>query len=285
MSVGFDPVALAGLAAGPGTLAALDIDGTIMHHDGRVAPPVRAAVQELAEAGTHVVLSTGRSAHATVPVLAELGLQHGWAVCSNGAAILRLDPTLAGGYEFSDVTTFDPGPTLRLLREHLPEGIFAMEELGRGYAVTADFPAGELSGHVRTISFEQMCAEPAVRVTLRAPGLGAEDFHDLVARSGLRGVSFAVGWTAWLDIAPEGTSKASGLEAVRSRLGVSREGTIAAGDGQNDVQMLNWAGVGVAMGGADEITRAAADFHTAPVEHDGLVPVLRALLPPSPRPR
>lgn len=285
MSVGFEPVALGSLAAGPETLAALDIDGTILQHNGHVAAPVRTAVQELAATGTHVVLATGRSAHATWPVLQELELTRGWAVCSNGAVIIRLDPELDGGYEFTDVTTFDPDPTLRLLREHLPEGIFAVEELGRGYAVTAQFPAGELSGHVRVIDFEQMCAEPAVRVTLRAPGLGAEDFHDLVARSGLRGVSFAVGWTAWLDIAPEGISKASGLEVVRSRVGVRETATLAAGDGQNDIQMLTWAGVSVAMGGADEPTRAAADFHTGPVEQDGLVPVLRALLPPGPRPR
>src|SRR5699024_6137189 len=121
MSVSFEPVALRDLAAGPETLAALDIDGTILQHNGHVADPVRRAVQDLAEAGTHVVLATGRSAHATVPVLAELGLRTGWAVCSNGAVILRLDPGLPEGHEFSDVTTFDPEPTLRLLRDHLPE--------------------------------------------------------------------------------------------------------------------------------------------------------------------
>ncbi|HLR27284.1 MAG TPA: HAD hydrolase family protein, partial [Ruania sp.] len=148
-----------------------------------------------------------------------------------------------------------------------------------GYAVTEEFPAGELSGTVRVIDFEQMCLEPAIRVTVRAPGLGSEDFHDLVARAGLRGVNYAVGWTAWLDIAPEGTSKASGLETVRHRLGVPPAATIAAGDGQNDIEMLTWAGVGVAMGDADGLTRAAADFHTAPVHQDGLVPVLTALLP------
>src|SRR5699024_2583261 len=189
-----------------------------------------------------------------LPVLRELDLRTGWAVCSNGAVIIRLDPSLPDGYEFSDVTTFDPEPTLRLLRDHLPEGIFAVEELGQGYAVTAEFPTGELSGQLRVIPFEDMCAEPAVRVTLRAPGLGSDDFHDLVARAGLRGVSYAVGWTAWLDIAPEGTSKASGLETVRQRLGVPSEATVAAGDGQNDIEMLTWAGVGVAMGDADELT-------------------------------
>lgn len=279
MSVSFEPVALTEIAAGPGSLVALDIDGTILHHEGTISEEVRTAVRRVVDSGTHVVLATGRSTHATLPVLAELGLDTGWAVCSNGAVVVRLDPQIeGGGYEFTDVVTFDPGPSLRLLRQHLPEGIFAVEDLGRGYAVTSEFPIGELSGVVRVIDFEQMCAEPAVRVTVRAPGLGSQDFHDLVARSGLRGVSYAVGWTAWLDIAPDGVSKASGLELVRERLGVPAEATLAAGDGQNDIEMFGWAAVSVAMGGADEATRAAARWHTGPVEADGLVPVLDAVL-------
>ncbi|WP_277050201.1 HAD family hydrolase [Ruania albidiflava] len=278
MSISFEPVALTDITAGPTSLVALDIDGTILHHDGTMSEAVRTAVQEVAATGTHVVLSTGRSTHACLPVLAELGLDSGWAVCSNGAVVARLDPDIEGGYEFTDIVTFDPGPTLRLLREHLPEGIFAVEDLGRGYAVTSEFPAGELSGAVRVIDFEQMCAEPAVRVTVRAPGLGSADFHDLVNRSGLHGVSYAVGWTAWLDIAPDGVSKASALELVRQRLDVPPEATLAAGDGQNDIEMLGWAGVSVAMGGADEVTRAAARWHTGPVEAEGLVPVLDAVL-------
>jgi len=278
MSVSFEPVALTDITAGPGSMVALDIDGTILHHDGTIAESVRTAVQEVAATGTHVVLSTGRSTHACLPVLAELGLDSGWAVCSNGAVVTRLDPGIEGGYEFTDIVTFDPGPSLRLLRQHLPEGLFAVEDLGRGYAVTAEFPAGELSGAVRVIDFDQMCAEPAVRVTVRAPGLESADFHDLVDRSGLHGVSYAVGWTAWLDIAPDGVSKASALELVRQRLDVPPEATLAAGDGQNDIEMFGWAGVSVAMGGADEVTRAAARWHTGPVEADGLVPVLDAVL-------
>ena len=65
---------------------------------------------------------------------------------------------------------------------------------------------------------------------------------------------------------------------MRERLEVPAEATLAAGDGQNDIEMFGWAGVSVAMGGADEVTRAAARWHTGPVEADGLVPVLDAVL-------
>ncbi|UFU03346.1 Cof-type HAD-IIB family hydrolase [Ruania suaedae] len=270
--------ALADLRDAPERLVALDIDGTILGHDQSLTATVIDAVRGLRDSGAHVVLSTGRSIQAVLPVAQALGIADAWAVCSNGAVTVRLTE---GGFEIEDVVTFDPEPTLRLLREHLPEGIFAVEDLGRGFLLSAPFPEGELTGELRVVGFEELCATPASRVTLRAPDLGADDFHDLVDRSGLHGVSYAVGWTAWLDIAPDGVSKASALERVRERLGVPATATLAAGDGRNDIEMLTWAQVGVAMGGADADTRAAADFGAAAVSEDGLVPVLIALVPGS----
>ncbi|MCM3661262.1 Cof-type HAD-IIB family hydrolase [Georgenia satyanarayanai] len=266
-------------AAGPELLVALDIDGTLIDHEERMTTTVRQTVGRLRDAGARVVLSTGRSVSAVVPILEELELREGWAVCSNGAVCLRLDPALEDGHEISDVVTFDPEPALRLLREELPDGLFAVEDLGRGFKVTAPFPMGELSGEMTVVDFEELCAAPASRVTLRAPHLSAADFHALVERVGLHGVSYAVGWTAWLDLAPDGVTKASALDMLRERMGVAPGATVAVGDGRNDVEMLRWAGLGVAMGGADEVTRAAADLVTAPVEEDGIVPVLSALLP------
>ncbi|MDD9205370.1 HAD family hydrolase, partial [Georgenia sp. 10Sc9-8] len=177
------------------------------------------------------------------------------------------------------VVTFDPEPTLRLLRDELPDGRFAVEDLGKGFKVDEPFPMGELAGEVTVVGFEELCAAPATRVTLRAPHLGAEDFHRLVDRVGLHGVSYAVGWTAWLDIAPEGVTKASALEMLRERLQLAPGATVALGDGTNDVEMLQWAAHGVAMGSAVDPVRAAADAVTDGVEHDGAAVVLRALLP------
>ena len=124
-------------------LVALDVDGTVLDHDGRLSERVRTAVQAVAGSGRHVVLSTGRSLVATLPVLDQLGLTAGFAVTSNGAVTVRLDPDLPDGYEVVDLVTFDPTPALRLLREHLPNAIYAVEELGMGFRLTGPFPDGE----------------------------------------------------------------------------------------------------------------------------------------------
>jgi hydroxymethylpyrimidine pyrophosphatase-like HAD family hydrolase len=270
--------AAAGISAGPDTLVTLDIDGTLLGHDGALSEAVRDAVAALRASGTHVVLATGRGTPAVLPVARELGLDLGWAVCSNGAVTIRLDPALEGGYEFVDVVTFDPAPAVSLLLAEAPDVLVAVEDLGRGFKVNRPFPVGELGDPVEVVTLEELLAEPVARVTLRAPGRSSQEFVDLVGRAGMRGVTYAVGWTAWLDITPDGVSKASALERIRERVGVESSRTLAAGDGQNDREMLGWAALGVAMGNADDGTIACADAVTGRVEHDGVVPVLRSVL-------
>ena len=262
-------------------LVALDIDGTILDHDQHLSDRVRSAVRAVAELGVHVVIATGRSLHETVPVLDRLGLMTGWAVCSNGSVTLRLDPLRSAGYEVADVVTFDPKPVLTLLRTHLPTALYALETGQGDFLLTAPFPPGELEGAYTRVagSFDELMAEPACRVVVRSPEHTSDDFMALTASMGLHGVNYAVGWTAWLDLAPEGTSKASALERIRARLGVDAAATLAVGDGRNDLEMFSWAGRSVAMGNASDDVKSAADLITSPVTADGLAEVLEALLP------
>ena len=259
-------------------LIALDLDGTTIHHDGSMSPAVRQAVGEVAEAGFHVVIATGRAILAAMPIIADLGLENGFAICSNGAVTLELDPDETDGYRILDAVTFDPAPALEMLRGSWPDAVVAVEELGVGFKVSAPFPDGELVGGVRVVPWEELSASPATRVTFRSPTGTAEDFLALVERIGLHGVSYAVGFTAWLDINPEGVSKASALELIRRRLGVEPVHTVAVGDQRNDIEMLKWAARGVAMGNAPDEVKVAADEVTLHVDEDGLVPVLRSLL-------
>ena len=91
---------------------------------------------------------------------------------------------------------------------------------------------------------------------IRDPDATAEDFVALGERLGLHGTDYVVGWTAWLDLAPVGVSKASGLQHVADKLGVAPADVLAIGDGRNDIEMLQWAGRGVAMGQAVEEVHA-----------------------------
>lgn len=261
----------------PPLMVCLDIDGTLLQYDGTMHDVTRDAVRSAVEAGHHVVLSTGRAVVATTPILEVLGLTRGYAVCSNGAVTLRLDADLERGYEIVDRVTFDPAPALSMLRGQWEDAVIAVEGPD-GFKVTAPFPDGELDGQQTVVSWEELMSEPVTRVTFRSPTGTSEDFLELADRIGLHHVNYAVGYTAWMDINPEGVSKASALELVRRSLQVEPANTVAVGDQRNDLEMLEWAARGVAMGQAPDEVKAAADEVTGPIESDGAADVLRSLL-------
>ena len=246
-------------------LVALDVDGTLVGHDNSLSPRIRDAVRRVVDAGVHVVISTGRSWPGTSDVLQRLGLPPSLAVMSNGAVVAATDP-----FEVVRQVTFDARAVVEAALRLHPDAIVAVEDVGRGYRVTRAFPDGEMTGPVRVEPVERLVAEPVTRVVIRDPNAEAADFERLASALGYQGVEYFVGWTAWLDIAPHNVTKADGLRVVCERLGVDAREVLAVGDGSNDIDMLRWAGRGVAMGQALNPVRDAADHVTASVEHDGL---------------
>jgi len=256
-------------------LVALDIDGTLLKWvDGsgttheEIAPRVHEAVRRAVAAGAHIVLASGRSPHGMTPIADALELgsvdDPVWIVASNGAVVFRYPPL-----EVVHEETFDARAAVAAVLAEHPEALVAVEERGVGYRVNRHFPEGELSGVMIITDVDEIVAGPVSRVIIRDPAATADDFVALASRLGLHGTDYVVGWTAWLDLSPVGVSKASGLAHVAGKLGVTADEALAIGDGRNDLEMLEWAGRGVAMGQAVEEVRAAADAITATVGDDG----------------
>ncbi|SEJ66895.1 HAD family hydrolase [Demequina mangrovi] len=261
-------------------LVGVDIDGTLMHWGGEISDPVAEAVERARMCRNHVILATGRNIMGMLPVAERLGLRRGWAVCSNGAVTVRLNPRATGGYDIVEKVTFNPRAALELIREEMPDAFFAVEDLGVGFLVNREFPHGELVGRQRVASFDELCHDEATRVVIRAPGVDVDHFDDLVHRIGLNDVTYAVGYSAWLDLTPPGVTKASALEALRRQLGVYPDHTVAVGDGNNDISMLEWAGQSAAMGTAPDHVKAVADEVLGSVEEDGVLTLLDRLIDP-----
>lgn len=83
---------------------------------------------------------------------------------------------------------------------------------------------------------------------------------------------------AFTDIVAAGNSKAVGMEAICRHYGIRQEETIAFGDGGNDIEMLQWAGIGIAMGNADDSVKRHADLVTDDVDHEGIEKAILKLL-------
>lgn len=251
-------------------LVALDVDGTVVDRDGKLPPAIRDAVSDLVEAGVLVVLATGRSWHGTQPIVGELRLPKGPSICSNGAVVVSYPPV-----EVLRTVTFDASEAVRKVLQRQPNTLVAVEEVGRGYRVSGPFPDGDLTGEMIITDVEEMIAEPVTRVILRDPNSTDEDFVRLAADLGLHGCSYFIGWSAWLDIVPEGVNKATALADVAVQHGIDRADVLALGDGRNDLEMLQWAGRGVALGEAPDEVKAIADHVTGDFDDGGTVDELR----------
>ncbi|WP_163161266.1 HAD family hydrolase [Arthrobacter sp. Alg241-R88] len=259
-------------------MVALDVDGTLVDHDGHMSPAVREAAQAVVAAGHEVMIATGRSLNAMLPIIENIGIERGYAVCCNGGVTLRLHPELEKGYEVIHKATFDPAPALRALRERLPSAKYALEDEDGNFLSTERFQDASFGVEAVGVDFHTMLEATAVRVVVFSTENTPEEFNEAIEHVGLAGVTYSVGWTAWLDIAAAGVTKASALENLRSRLGIEPHLTVAVGDGRNDIEMLSWAGRGVAMGQAPEEVMRAADEVTHSVFDDGAAHVLRSLL-------
>ncbi|MBB5832382.1 HAD family hydrolase [Brachybacterium aquaticum] len=262
---------------GKDLLIGLDVDGTLVDHDGTMSSSMRDILRRTATEHT-VVIATGRSLGATLPIVEAAGITRGYAVCSNGAVTVQMDPEAEGGHRIVDTRSFQPGHALRTLREVAPDAHYAVETADGAFHSTTGFQDASFGVEATEANLDELMELEAVRVVVHVPDLSPQEFSEVIAQSGVHGVEYSIGWTAWLDMAAPGISKASALEAIRERLGIERLATVAVGDGFNDTEMLTWAGVGVAMGQAPQGVKAVADVVTESIYEDGTVLVLEGVL-------
>lgn len=255
-------------------LLALDVDGTLVDFEERISPAVEQAIQAAIDAGIHVVLSTGRAVFGATRIIERLGLSSGHVVSSNGAVTFTYWPVTV-----TSEVTFDARDAVQAVLKRVPDALVAVEVVGGGYRINKHFPEGEITGQMWVQSVEDLVSEPVTRVIIRDPQSTAAEFAAMADSLGLRGTNYSVGYTAWLDLAPEGVSKASALAEIAATLGVPAADVLAIGDGRNDTEMLQWAGRGVAMGQATEEVRRVADAVTGSYDEDGVATELLRWLP------
>lgn len=256
-------------------LVALDIDGTIMDEAHPLTKRLIQAVDLLRENGVHICITTGRSVPATLPVVEQLGLESAWIASANGAMVGHY--TRSDGYVLTKQFTFDAHESVARVLEAIPEALIGVENSPAGFRVLKPFPPGELRETIAVQPLEELLAAPVSRVVVRNPLMNNAEFRHAISTVQFPEVEHAIGWRAWLDINPAGTSKAQGLRIVCENLKISPRHTVALGDGANDIPLLKYAGYGVAMGNACPEAKKVAGQTTLPVSQDGAAAVLEAL--------
>lgn len=261
-------------------LIATDVDGTLLDEHENVTARTRAAVHAAVDAGVQFVLATGRPPRWVPPIVEALGLAP-MSVCANGAVIYD-----AATDRIVSVRTLSPeslGALAEIALRIIPRAGLAVERVGRSAHDTAtpqfvSSPGYEhawLNPDNTEVSAEDLLSASAVKLLIRKAGARSADMAAaLAAHVGSHGDLTYSTNNGLIEVLPRGVSKATGVDEIARPLGIRAEDVVAFGDMPNDVPMLRWAGLGVAMGNAHPEAIAAADEVTAPNTDDGLARVL-----------
>jgi Cof subfamily protein (haloacid dehalogenase superfamily) len=265
-------------------LVASDVDGTLLDPLEQVSPRTAAAIAEVLASGTPFVLVTGRPPRWVTPVARAAGL-FGYAVCTNGAAVIDLaaervvsardlDPM-----QLHDVTHALRGllPDIRVAAERTPWGAdapapFATEP---GFRNPWGNPTG-MDAENNEVPTAEVLGHPATKLLIRHRELSS-DALARAAETVLNGAGLEVTYSTnrgLIELSAAGVTKATGLAEVCALLDVPAERVVAFGDMPNDLEMLRWSGHGVAMANAHADVLAVADEVTAPNSEDGVAQVL-----------
>jgi Cof subfamily protein (haloacid dehalogenase superfamily) len=262
------------------TMIATDVDGTLLDADERVTPRTRAVVRAAVDAGVRFVLATGRPPRWIAPIVDALGIAP-MSVCANGAVIY--DPSTDRILSARTLSPEQLATLAEMALRVIPGAGLAVERVGRSAhdAATPQFVSSPGYEHAwlnpdnTEVSVEDLLSAPAVKLLIRKAGARSADMAvALTEHMGFDGDLTYSTNNGLIEVVPRGISKATGVEEVARPLGITAEDVVAFGDMPNDVPMLRWAGLGVAMGNAHPEAMAAADEVTAPNTDDGLARVL-----------
>lgn len=257
-------------------LVASDIDGTLLLNWKPISTATIDAIHRCQDAGIPFVLVTGRPMRWLAPIAEQIP-DLGRVVCLNGAVVYDI-----ASQSIVDAHTIDAQSLTEIIaavRVDHPEARFAYETLNGGF-IDREFVTGRPREARIIDDVSELAGEDVVKVLVRLATSDSQAMHDLIDPlvDGTCHASFSEPDNGLVELAPFGITKAKTLEDLCDHLGVGRSQVMAFGDMPNDIEMLTWAGHGVAMGNALQSVKDCAATVTDSVDEDGVARYLNAVL-------
>jgi 5-amino-6-(5-phospho-D-ribitylamino)uracil phosphatase len=251
----------------PLTVAALDLDDTLLGSDGSLSAHTLTALRKWQAAGRRLVIATGRPHRSVAPVLPG-ELHNTPIICYNGAEI-HVD----GHKIFENLI---PPDAVRTIVEQVqlaaPSAIVGLEVQGELYLNRAMQRASPY--HVADLM--EVAAHPAAKVLIFGPEL--EPVAPLLAELPAAAKALLSARYQFIQILAAGANKAAALAVLMADWGVPLAQVVAFGDDTNDIEMLQECGLGVAVANAVDDVKAVANLVTASNDEEGVALVLEQLL-------
>lgn len=258
-------------------LIVLDLDGTLLTDQKVISPKTKQTLFKALEAGHQVMIATGRPYRSSEPYYKELGLKTP-IVNFNGAFVHHPEDT-AWGIHHTPISLDVVHEVVESMHDFNFHNIVA-EVLDDVYVHHHDeklmdifrygdplITTGDLRNYLKVDPTSMLIHAPVEKVQL---------IHDHLTAVHAEVIDHRRWGAPWhvIEIVKSGLSKAVGLDRVSKSLGIAKENIIAFGDEDNDLEMIEFAGVGVAMGNAISPLKNIANEITLTNNEDGIAELL-----------
>jgi len=283
-------------------LLALDIDGTLITSDHLVTPRTLKAIKKVKDLGIRVTIATGRHYHSVRRLARIIGV-NAPMVCCDGAIITDKDSSCVTYHLLPHEIAVD---VMRMTLDYEGFKVLLFVKSGKIYGgrryqgqyfkrffrvplkytfkgylnLLRDFAFMPIKNMGSTQTVISALEEPVAKVFIYSNGRPGDlkDFINKITAKYGEEISITSSIPNCIDVLKGGVSKAKGLIELAETLGISHDEIITVGDNYNDIEMLKYAGLGVAMGNAPELVKSKADYVTDSNDDEGLAKFLEKLI-------
>lgn len=261
------------------SLVFLDIDGTLLDSSHQIMPKTKQILNRLEKRGIPIVLSSARSPGGVETVERQAGL-HSPVVCYGGGLILDAERAILRDTGIKPETA---AAFKEFVRSRFPDMVVSAYIYDVWLVDDIDHPAvlrearisqctplaGGLRSAVQSVPHvhKLLCIGEQQQISKAQKDAGAIFPELTLVRSG----------ATYLEVMPKGVSKRTAAEYLQSYYNISQERIVAFGDHFVDLEMLRWAGLGIAMGNAPDEVKEMSDRTTASNDEEGIYFALRSL--------
>lgn len=260
----------------------LDLDGTLTNSQKKISPKTKEALMKVLESGKHVVLASGRPTYGIIPLAKELNLAKygGYILSFNGAKIINCSTNqviynklLLPEY-ITPIYNHVKGSGVNMITYQDQDIISAFRPVEETYKESKinDMPVKQVHDFISYVDFPinklLITGDPDILVPMEQEL--KSKYHSVL--NIFRSEPY------FLEIMPQKIDKAHSLQRLLSSLNLTSDEMICCGDGYNDLTMIEYAGLGVAMANAQPAVLDKADYITKSNDEDGISHVIEEFM-------
>lgn len=270
----------------PVALLATDVDGTLVQSDKTISPASIAAIEEAMNQGLKVAIASGRAYNEMFEIFEKVPAVR-YFICTNGALVMDRETDTCLYRE-----SFDKAFAISLVKELLAYGVYVEAYMGHyvwGRALTEEQKKYFFNDHVRPLILASRTFVPDLLERMEASERGPEKIQiffgdpsmetrileDFKNREGFDVLQSSEGN---LEFVMLHNTKGTAVAALAQQWHLEPDQVMTIGDSHNDISMLSYAGVSVAMGNADDVVHQVARYETTSNDQEGFARAVNAVL-------